>query len=423
MRVWVLGTGCLLLAACAPPTLPTGPNTSTAQGERASATVLLGTVDRGFGDVGVALLARVTDEDAESWQGELLDDEGRTLAGFAQGDTNGQWVPRWWHRLPARYGGRYVVRFFTHAGRELRVAASLPATSGLAAPQPELEATGTLAWAPIARAAAYHCSTTAGVLGPAQAVPGCTLPVTAGQVTTLTVRALTVDVTAPPADDALPSSFDISETDFTAALSASGARVHGVLGAMHYAPGAMGLAALVSVKTAGAGAPSEDWHVEVRGGSLGPTGVMSGEQLAGSDRLILWSYSAAPGEGLYEVRASSGTDVVALSLRPAAAPALPEVTGLTVDPRGAGGAIVTWQAVSGARGYYASVWATATGALLASSWVTDPRVSFPPGSFTPGQRCDVYVAASSAAPTAGAALPSTLSLSENTLRPFSFVSM
>ena len=242
-------------------------------------------------------------------------------------------------------------------------------------------------------------------------------------MTSLTVRALNIDLSTSLVASELPPSFDLAETVYTFGTGASGARARAALGSIQYTASGSGFAALVSVQTSAGAAPTTSWDVEITGPGLGPLGALRGTQLAGTDRVILWTYDAMPIAGLYEVRARSSAESIAFSIRASAVPPLPEVAGLTAESRGSGGAVVAWQAVTGARGYHISAWARDTGALISSAWVTEPATTFRPGTFSSGQSCDVYVAASSADPGTGGALPSTISLSENTYRPVNFVSL
>lgn len=406
--------------ACLPPPSPADAGVSFAQGEGASATVLLGTIDRGFGQAGLSLWALLSDEDAASWVGEVLDDRDEVLTTLTYGTPDGTHAATaWWPSVPAAYGVHYTVRFFENGGRELRVKTTLAPTSGLTAPEVTLSADRLrLEWGGVPGAKAYDCSPQPGVVGEHVLTPGCALP--PGQ-TSVMVHAFNLDLAAPVVAAELPPSFDVSEARYAYGVSSSGASVRAALGSIQYTPGAAGFAALVSVQMADGSPPSVPWDLEVRGPAFGATGALSGTQLAGTDRLILWEYAAAPLEGLYEVHARSGAETASFSLRAPGVAPMAEVSGLTVERRGAGGAVVTWQPVPVARGYYVSAWARDTGTLLASSWVTNLALTFPPGTFAAGQSCDVYVAASSADPSLGAPLPSAISLSENTYRPVNFV--
>lgn len=410
----------LVLGACAPsPSLsqgdagPVGVNQ-----DGTSATVLLGTIDRGRGTAGLALLAILSDQEGAAWAGEVLNDEGAVVASFVYGRPDGsQPLSAWWPAVPAAWGSRYTVHFFEPGGRELRLTATLSPSSGLEVPQPELTPDGArLTWPQVTGAAAYECATAAAAPEHSP-TPGC------GVSPNMTVRALSVDLSKPLVVSELPRSFDVSETDYAYGVGTSGAKVRAALGSIQYATGASGFAALVSVQTPGGGPPTVPWEIEISGPAFGATGSLKGTQLAASDRLIIWAYDATPTDGVYQIRASSSSDTVTFSLRaPAMVSPMPEVMALTADNRGAGGAILGWQAIGGAQGYFASAWARGTGALTASSWVTDTGATFSPGTFVTGQTYDVFVTASSADPTTGGALPSFISLSENTYRPVSFTS-
>lgn len=410
----------LVLGACAPPPVRSqsdGGAVGVTQ-DGATATVLLGTIDRGRGTAGLALLAILSDEEGAAWAGEVLNAESAVVASFVYGTPDGsQPLSAWWPALPAAWGSRYTVRFFEPGGRELRVTATLSPSSGLEVPQPELTPTGArLSWPEVPGAAAYECAT-AGSAPEHSTTPGCAV------FPTMKVRALSVDLSKPLVVSELPRSFDVSETDYAYGVGTSGAKVRAALGSIQYATGASGFAALVSVQTPSGGPPTVPWNIEISGPAFGSTGSLRGTQLAATDRLILWAYDATPTEGLYQIRASSPSDTVTFSLRaPAMVIPMPEVMALTAVNRGAGGAVLAWQAIGGARGYFASAWARGSGALTASSWGRATGATFSPGTFVTGETYDVFVTASSADPTTGAALPSFISLSENTYRPVSFTS-
>ncbi len=417
VAVWAIGA---MAVACAPP--PPPPKVSdggtVVSGDRVSATVLLGTFDRGYGTVGLSMLTVLADEDGSEWNGEVLDDRDQVLAAFAYGaGDRAQPVATWWPTIPAAYGATYKVRFFEPGGRMVEVKSRLAATSGLAVPVLELSADGTrVEWPPVTGAVAYDCSEHPGIVSEHVLSPGCR-----ASTEETTVRAFNVDLSTQliPAD--LPRSFDVSEASWASARGSSGARLRGALGSIQYTSVGLGFAALVSIQTATGAAPSVAWDVDVTGPAFGVGGALQGVQLAGTDRLILWTYDVAPVDGIYVIRARAAGETISLSLRAAPTASLPEVAGPTAMPRGAGGAEVSWQAVPGARAYYVSAWARATGALLAAAWVTQTSATFAPGTFASSQSCDVYVAASTADPATGGVLPSVLSISENTYRPVSFV--
>lgn len=412
----ILATSCTL-----PPAPPDG-GASVGTGDGVSAAVLLGTFERGYGTPGLSMLALLEDEEGASWTGEVLDDRDEVVTSFTYGTPDGVHAAgTWWPTVPASYGGRYTVRFLESGGRELKVKATLAATSGLAVPALELSSDKLrLDWPVVAGAVTYECVSSQGSAAERVASPGCDL--IQGQ-TTVTVRALSVDLSVPIRASELPRSFDVSEASYSYAVGGSGSRVRAALGSIQYTAGATGFAALVSVQTSTGTAPSTDFEVEIVGPAFGAGGSLKGTHRAGTDRLILWSYDVEPVDGPYEIRVRSGAESLAFTLRAAPVSSLPEVSGLTVAPRGIGGAAATWQPVAGARGYYVSAWASSTGELIASSWVTDPNYVFPPGTLPSGERCDVYVASSSADPSTGGLLPSTISLSENTYRPVAFVPM
>ncbi len=417
-----LGAILLLCSGCAPAPAPTSDGgASIVTGAGVSATVLLGTFERGYGSPGLSMLALLSDDEGASWSGEVLDDREGVITSFTYGTPDGvHAVPTWWPTIPAAYGGRYTVRFFESGGREVRVKATLSPTSGLEVPALDLSPDGLrLEWPRISGAAAYDCPAQTGATKHVLA-PGCAIP--DGQ-TTVTVRALNVDLSAPIAVSDLPPSFDLSESRYVYAIGSGGSRMRAGLGSIQYTVGGASFAAFVSIQTATGTPPQVPWEIEITGPAFGSAGSLKGTQLVGTDRLILWTYDAAPVDGLYEIRAVSAAETLSFSLRGSMVPALPEVSALTVQRRGSGGALVTWQPVVGARGYYVSAWARDTGTLIASEWLTATSTTFPPGTFAAGQSCDVYVAASSADPTTGALIPVGISLSENTYRPVNFVSL
>lgn len=267
-----LGAVLVLLGACAPlpaPTADRGLSVVTLDG--ISATVLLGTFDRGYGAAGLSLLALLADEEGSTWSGEVLDDSDDVLTAFTYGTADGtQAVPAWWPTVPAAYGARYTLRFFETGGREVRVKATLSATSGLEVPALELTADGLrLEWPAVSRAAAYDCSPQPGVVSEHVVAPGCTIP--AGQ-TAVTVRALNVDLSAPLVTATLPSSFDLSEATHVYGVGASGVRGRAALGAIQYTTGGAGFAALVSIQTAAGAAPATAWDIEISGPAFGSAG-------------------------------------------------------------------------------------------------------------------------------------------------------
>jgi len=389
-----------------------------------------GTYNDGSGALGLALLATARDGQGAGPGDDLsgtVESDGQVVeAGFVY-PSGARAVAWWWPSLPASPGSSYEVKLGGPAA-DLSVAATVPSTEPLAAPEPELSTDGAAILFPaVTGASAYRCLLLSGgaiQLDVTSAQPLCDVSALPPGSYSAEILALSADPQALAGASGqrpeLPRSFDVASRalgfavgDGTAVVQARAAG-----GSILYGGATPGLAFYLSIDDPQLRA----WNLEV----LGP-GIPAGSPLrstypAGAVQLVTWTYDVPATSGTYSLVATSGNAAVSTRFTVGTPRALAIPSGVTVQNPASGGCTVSWPPVEGAVAYYVSAWAHVSGNFAAGQWVTSANVSFPPGTFTPATAYDVYVAAADVDPTSSpAARPSQISISENTYLPVTFI--
>lgn len=420
---------CVAMVACGG---PGSPSDGLVSGDGYTLGLRGGTYDAGGGYTSLAVLMTLRDADgrgpAGAWQIEITDPADQPVpATLAYDDGSPGSYVAWWLDGIAPLTGTYHARAIGPS-TTLETTFLVDAAGGLSLPSVRTQG-GVVVWDAVAGAASYTCTVvdeagTASTLGP-MSERRCDPAVLAGNAYSVAVRAFSADLASLGRDlqpaPTLPTSFDASEARVGLTSGAHSAIVRAAVGAINYGTVTPGLVLWLSIRQADGTVPSTAWTVDVVGPPVGPGSPWTVEYPAGAPQILTWAYDLPSVAGSYSVTAKGRDTTVAVEAALGSVETLMPVYAVTADPSGAGGALVDWEEVPGAKSYQVSVWtSTVTPELAESVWTDGSPFRFAPGTFAPG-RYDVYVAATNVAMTnASAPTPSHVAVSENSYAPVSF---
>ncbi len=414
----ILGAG---LAACGasdtPPPAGGGP---VVQGGY-TITVRAGVTDYGSGRRGLALLAAVRDEDgagpSAEWDAELLGSAGIVTAGAItyHAPGPGSYVAWTWPKLAVNTTEQLQLRI---GPTPLDLAAvpftAAPPATSLGIPQPRLALDGrTVQWPAVAGAAAYRCmiSGQGGMAERLGTTPSCDVAALAPGSYVVQVQALSVNLAALGANTArspaLPSRFDVAEGRLGILVPDAGGtplQLVAAAGALRF--GGVAYIAVWTSITAPDGTPTgAAWSTGVRliGGSAMDSATLMPYPAAAPRALlhgISYALRATPGD--YLLIARSDAEELSVPVHLGAPAQLAEPTGVTAAGEPTGGGAVAWNTVAGATSYLVRAY-DLDGFEVARGWAAAPSLGFASGTFTSGDRYDVYVLATDADMIGGAA--------------------
>lgn len=392
-----------------------------------------GTYDDGSGRLGLAVLATLRDASGagpqDAWTGTLSDGSGPLSTVQYDAPGAGSYVAFLEPSVAPASGG-YGLELAPSSGSGLRASFSITAGSSLPVPQVSLSADGaTLSWPAVAGAATYECRVLAGgalqrtTLGAATSCPVGDLPAGAYEATVLAYSADLSALASSAQRPSLPPRFDVSAAQVAFSVPQPGApafSAHAAGGAIDYSGGTSGLAFWLSITQADGTASQVSWTVQVAGPGLPWSYPLTVTYGANLPRALFWSYDVPATSGTYSFTATSSAGTLAGSFTVGTPVALDVPQGVSASGGFQGSATVSWSTVAGARSYLASAYDHSSGALVASQWVSGSSATFPQGSFVSGATYDVYVDATDA-DMLGGAVPTQVTVSENTFQPSSFV--
>ena len=389
----------------------------------------------GSGRRGQALLATFRDAQgrgpAEPWTATLSDERGPLGQPFSYDSAAlGSYGAWWWPDIGLGGGEPYTLTLTRADGVRLSGALRASFSDGLDPPRVDLSADGArLLWDVVDGAQSYACRVYSdGQLQLSTYVlePGCdvsALPPGSYSASVLALGAnlpaLSLDTSQAPV---LPAEFHVSEgrMAFAAGGGAGVLRAGVAGGSIDYGSSTSGLAVWLSLTGVDGTPLAEPWTVEILGPGLPAQAPLQLTYPASARQYLFWSYETPALEGRYTLAATSSAGSLSTTFSIGYSESLPVVTDAVAAAQPSGGARVTWTAVAGARTYYVSAWPEGAASLASSLWVTTPDAHFPSGTFTTGQRYDVYVAATNVDLTSLVA-PTRVLVSENTYLPASFV--
>lgn len=389
----------------------------------------------GSGRRGLALLATFRDAQgrgpAEPWTATLADEQGSLGQPFSYDSSSpGSYGVWWWPDLGLGGGEPYTLTLTRADGVRLTGALRASFSDGLDPPRVELSADGArLLWEAVPGAQSYACRVYSGgqlQLSTHVLEPGCDVSALPPGSYSASVLAFGADLPALALDSAqapaLPAELHVSEGRMAFGVGGGAGVLRGSVagGGIDYGSSTPGLAVWLSLTGADGTPLAEPWTVEILGPGLSADAPLRLSYPASARQYLAWSYDTPALEGRYTVAATSSAGSLSTTFSVGHAEALPMVTDAVAAAQPSGGARVTWTAITGARTYYVSAWADGAASLASSLWVTTPDAFFPPGTFTPGLRYDVYVAATNV-DLASLVAPTRVLASENIYLPASFV--
>lgn len=422
-----------LLGGCGsspPPPEPGVEENPTGFGYTLSASA--GTYSDGTGGIVLAMIVAVRDAEgrgpAEPWTVSLRD--GSTPVGetATYSDSSvGSHAVFFWSHVSYEAGRRFWVRVEDPSGKSLEKALVLPDPDNLAVPDLSLDAAQmALHWSNVG--ASYLCEVTQD--GAVQHLeegtePSCDVSSLPTGAYLARVRAFSVDL-APlrqetTATAALPARFDVSEAylGFTAGDTGAGTTMRAVGGSIRWNTDLFSLAVWVSILDANGNPPTEPVWMEVRGPGIDSRDPLTHLYPAGAARDLFWVYDLDFYDGNYTLTAElpQSTVITRFVVGNPEPLDLPINAQMSASASGAGTATVT--PVPRAKAYLFSVYRYTGGALHASQWASGPEASFPAGTFVSGTKYSLYVSATDA-DQLGTAIPTEVSVSENSYNPVVF---
>ncbi len=394
-----------------------------------------GVYDDGSGRLGLAVLSTLRSGSGAgpdaSWTA-TLSGPGSLASDFSYpaGESAGSYAAWWWPDV-APAAGSYRVTL-GDGGRSLHYDFGVSPGAGLEIPILSLSPdASSIDWALVAGASTYECqifgsdgSLQLSSLGPS---PGCDLSALPPGAYTASALAYSADLAALAADHSqsagLPASFDVSEARLGVLRPQPGAPAFVAAaagGAIDYGGAAPGLAFWMSLAQADGTATAVPWTVQVVGPGLPVSAPLTESYGANFPRMLFWDYEVPATPGVYSFTATSTAGALAGTFTVGTPQSLELPQGVVASGGAQGSARVDFGAVTGAQSYLVSAWDHASGAFVASQWVSAPPAQFPQGSFVSGTTYDVYVDATGA-DMLGGAVPTQVAVSENTYQPTRFV--
>jgi hypothetical protein len=410
-----------------------------------------GTINDGFGDNGLALLATLRDSNgvgpglSGGWQ-ITITGPGMTqplTSSYDDSSPSSYQLWRWEGFNPD--SGTYTVTA-SNATTTLSTRFILDSTSSMQ--KPALTKSGsTLSWSPLSAAGSYHylvsdgfgSTVASGYLNsdPAQTFYSFQLPTLADGSYLIEVLAYTQSLPLlmnnySPAPSLSPQgNISVSQMGLVIAGGIDGSYDLAAKGGILYMGnnsanvGQYGLAIWSSILTSTVTPPAGDWSVAVTGPGI--TIPLTFTYPRTDSHYLYWDYATPPASGNYTVTATApGYTLTAGFVIPDLNAQLPVATNITVTST-ADSYSISWDAVPWALSYNVNLWASVDGVYteIASEWVNSSPVFIPKKSLTKGITYDVYVTAATLDMTTMKSLPppslAQVDMSDNTYGAVSFL--
>lgn len=363
------------------------------------------------------------------WQLSFLNSEGDELVVETYDDrSDGSFIAFWWPDIPAAPGEYRITATVGEEQAELPFQVAVP-TLGEPSDARFDRSSLSYRWTPVPDARSYVCRLTQGQVRLTTTAPSPEPACAFGSLTDglygASVLAFSADLSALSGErdgiPAMPPSFEITEVRYGFSLSGdAGFQLRAAGGAMNYGSITPGFAFAVDVSAISGAASTVPWTFDVTGPAFSSGESLRTTMAPGARKAVFWSYDHRARPGDYAVYARSDAGTVTAEFAVASADALPVPVGVLVQSSSSGSAEITWEPVTGANGYLASVWETGAVSPHAELWVNSSPASFPAQTFIGGTRYDVYVAATNVDVLGLKPLPDVVLVSENSYSPASF---